>query len=74
MISKAFKKDKNDRSNIALNLHYQNIANMCYFHTHSHVMITFVFKIVNILSVIILYIYVLDSEISKFQIYVGKLS
>lgn len=47
---------------------------MCYFHTHSRVMITFIFKIFYFLSVIILSIYVLDSEISKFQIYVGKLS
>lgn len=47
---------------------------MCYFHTHSRVMITFIFKIFHFLSVIILFIYVLDSEISKFQIYVGKLS
>lgn len=47
---------------------------MCYFHTHSRVMITFIFKFFYFLSVIILSIYVLDSEISKFQIYVGKLS
>lgn len=47
---------------------------MCYFHTHSRVMITLIFKFFYFLSVIILSIYVLDSEISKFQIYVGKLS